>query len=147
MGKITLNPSIMTELPAKRKYQGATAYTPEQLQTLLRLFQGEPLETAVELTVTYGLRRSEVCGLRWESVDFDAGTIHVCHTAVMNKGKVMYSDTTKTDTGNRVLPLTANMRVYLQKVRLQQAESRELFGDAYISTAGMSVFTPTAPIH
>lgn len=64
MGKITLNPSIMTELPAKRKYQGATAYTPEQLKKLLRLFRGDPLEAAVQLTVTYGLRRSEVCGLR-----------------------------------------------------------------------------------
>ena len=40
MGKITVNPSNMTELPAKRKYRGATAYTPEQLQKLLRLFRG-----------------------------------------------------------------------------------------------------------
>ena len=65
MGKITLNPSIMAELPAKRKYQGAVAYTPEQLKKLLRPFRGEPLEAAVQLAVTYGLRRSEVCGLRW----------------------------------------------------------------------------------
>lgn len=146
MGKISLNPSIMTELPAKRKYQGATAYTPEQLKTLLRLFRGEPLETAVELTVTYGLRRSEVCGLRWDAIDFEAGTIHVCHTAVMNKGKVVYSDTTKTDTSNRVLPLTANMRAYLQKVKLQQAENRELFGDAYIDSGYVCVHPNGAPI-
>lgn len=52
MGKISLNPSIMTEFPAKRKYQGAAVYTPEQLKTLLRLFRGEPLETAVQLAVT-----------------------------------------------------------------------------------------------
>lgn len=35
----------------------------------------------------------------------------------MNKGKVVYSDTTKTDSSNRVLPLTSNMRTYLQKVQ------------------------------
>ena len=52
MGKITLNPSIMTELPAKRTYQGATTYTPEQLKKMLRLFRREPLEAAVQLTVT-----------------------------------------------------------------------------------------------
>ena len=119
MGKITLNPSIMTELPAKRKYQGATAYTPDQLKTLLRLFRGEPLEVAVQLTVTYGLRRSEVCGLRWDAIDFESDTIHICHTAVMNKGKVVYSDSTKTDSSNRVLPLTSNMQTYLQKVKRQ----------------------------
>lgn len=146
MGKISLNPSIMTELPAKRKYQGATAYTPEQLKTLLRLFRGEPLETAVQLTVTYGLRRSEVCGLRWDAVDFEAGTIHVCHTAVMNKGKVVYSNSTKTDSSNRVLPLTANMREYLQKVRLQQAENKELFGNTYIDSGYVCVHPNGAPI-
>lgn len=146
MGKLSINPSIMTELPAKRKYQGATAYTPEQLKTLLRLFRGEPLETAVQLTVTYGLRRSEVCGLRWDAVDFETGTIHVCHTAVMNKGKVVYSDSTKTDTSNRVLPLTANMRIYLQKVKLQQAENKELFGEAYIDSGYVCVHPNGAPI-
>ena len=146
MGKITLNPSIMTELPAKRKYQGAIAYTPEQLKILLRLFRGEPLEVAVQLTVTYGLRRSEVCGLRWEAIDFDAGTIHICHTAVMNKGKVVYSDSTKTDSSNRVLPLTNNMRTYLQKVQYQQAENKKLFGDAYIDSGYVCVHPNGAPI-
>ena len=146
MGKITLNPSIMTELPAKRKYQGAIAYTPEQLKKLLRLFRGEPLEVAVQLTVTYGLRRSEVCGLRWEAIDFDAGTIHICHTAVMNKGKVVYSDSTKTDSSNRVLPLTNNMRTYLQKVQYQQAENKKLFGDAYIDSGYVCVHANGAPI-
>ena len=146
MGKITLNPSIMTELPAKRKYQGAIAYTPEQLKKLLRLFRGEPLEVAVQLTVTYGLRRSEVCGLRWEAIDFDAGTIHICHTAVMNKGKVVYSDSTKTDSSNRVLPLTNNMRTYLQKVQYQQAENKKLFGDAYIDSGYVCVHPNGAPI-
>lgn len=134
LGMITVNPSIMTELPPKRKYQGATAYTPEQLRELLNLFQGDPLETPVELTVTYGLRRSEVCGLRWDAVDFEAGTIHVRHTAVMVKGKVTYSDNTKTATSNRVLPLTANMRAYLQTVRAKQEENMKLFGDAYIDS-------------
>lgn len=146
MGKITLNPSIMTELPAKRKYQGATAYTPDQLKTLLRLFRGEPLEVAVQLTVTYGLRRSEVCGLRWDAIDFESDTIHICHTAVMNKGKVVYSDSTKTDSSNRVLPLTSNMRTYLQKVKRQQAENKELFGDAYIDSGYVCVHPNGAPI-
>lgn len=146
LGMITVNPSIMTELPPKRKYQGATAYTPGQLRELLNLFQGNPLETPVELTVTYGLRRSEVCGLRWDAVDFEAGTIHVRHTAVMVKGKVTYSDNTKTATSNRVLPLTANMRAYLQMVKAKQEEDKKLFGDAYIDSGYVCVHPNGAPI-
>lgn len=145
LGMITVNPSIMTELPPKRKYQGATAYTPEQLRALLNLFQGDTLETPVELTVTYGLRRSEVCGLRWDAVDFEAGTIHVRHTAVMVKGKVT-SDNTKTATSNRVLPLTANIRAYLQTVKAKQEENKKLFGDAYIDSGYICVHPNGAPI-
>lgn len=146
LGMITVNPSVMVDLPPKRKYQGATAYTPEQLRELLNLFQGEPLETPVELTVTYGLRRSEVCGLRWDAIDFDAGTIHVRHTAVMVKGKVEYSDNTKTATSNRVLPLTANMRTYLQTVKAKQEENKALFGDSYIDSDYVCVHPNGAPI-
>lgn len=146
LGLISSNPSNMTELPPKRKFQGATAYTPEQLKALLKAFEGDPLETAVELAVTYGLRRSEICGLLWEAVDFDAGTLHVCHTAVMNKGKVLYSDSTKTATSNRVLPLTATMRTYLQQVKAQQSENKVLFGASYVDKGYVCVQPNGEPI-
>lgn len=113
---------------------------------ILQMFQDDPLETPVKLTVTYGLRRSEVCGLRWDAVDFEAGTIHVCHTAVMAKGKVKYSDSTKTATSNRILPLTANMRIYLQTVKARQEENKKLFGDAYVSSGYVCVHLNGAPI-
>lgn len=58
----------------------------------------------------------------------------------------MYSDSTKTDSSNRVLPLTSSMRTYLQKVRRQQAENRKLFGDAYIDSGYVCVHPDGAPI-
>ena len=131
LGMLTQNPSDQTELPPKQKYKGATAYTPEQLKQLLEVFENDPLETPVRIAVTYGLRRSEVCGLRWDAVDFDTNTLSVCHTAVVDNGKVIYSDNTKTASSNRVLPLTASMRTYLLKVREQQEASKSLFGSAY----------------
>lgn len=131
LGLIPINPSVMTELPPKRKYQGATAYTPEQLQGLLTLFKGDPLETVVQLTVTYGFRRSEVLGLQWSAIDFDANTIHVCHTAVQDKGQIIYADNTKTATSNRKLPLIPAMREYLLNVKAEQEANRGLLGSAY----------------
>lgn len=131
LGLISTNPSVMTELPPKRKYQGATAHTPEQLQELIALFKGDPLETVVELTATYGFRRSEVLGLQWSVIDFDANTIHVCHTAVQDKGQIIYADSTKTATSNRILPLIPSMREYLLKVKAEQEANRKLFGSTY----------------
>lgn len=59
-----------------------TIYSAEEIKRLMEFFQGDILKTVIRLTATYGLRRSEVCGLRWESVDFKKGTISICHTAV-----------------------------------------------------------------
>lgn len=143
---LPVNPSVMTELPPKRKYRGATAYTPEQSKTLLKLFEGDTLETAVMLAATYGLRRSEICGLRWDAVDFDTGVVHICYTAVMDKGRVLYSDSTKTATSNRKLPLMAFMRAYLQKVKAQQSESKELLGSAYQDSGFVCVYADGSPI-
>lgn len=144
LGMIPVNPSTMTELPPKRKYQGATAYTPEQLKDLLQLFQDDPLETPVELTVTYGLRRSEVCGLRWDAVDFDAGPIHVCHTAVMAKGKAVYAlrkggcDAKDIQAWLGHSDITTTLNVYGHVLgrdmdRLGQVVDKALFCDARVS--------------
>ena len=146
LGLIPVNPATMVELPAKRKYQGAKTYTPEQTEKLLKLFRGHELETPVYITATYGLRRSEVCGLRWADVDFDAGMIHVQHTAVMSKGKVMYSDSTKTATSNRQLPLTWNMRTYLLETKKRQEANKQLLGNSYIDSGYICTYSNGAPM-
>lgn len=146
LGLIAFNPSAQVELPAKQKYAGATACTPEQLQNLLHLFRGDPLETVLMLGITYGLRRSEVCGLRWDAVDMDAGTLHICHTAVKANGRVLYSDSTKTATSNRVLPLTASMREYLGSVRERQEENKRLFGRDYTDSGYICTKPDGTPI-
>ena len=58
----------------------------------------------------------------------------------------MYSDNTKTATSNRVLPLTANMRAYLQTVKAQQEENKKLFGDAYLDSGYVCVHPNGSPI-
>lgn len=131
---IPFNPADRVELPKKVKYQGAKVFTPDQLQHLLTLFQDDPLEDVVYLAVSYGMRRSEICGLRWEAVDFDAETLYVCHTAVKNEGEIIFSDNTKTATSRRHLPLTVATRTYLLGVQKRQAENKALFGREYIDS-------------
>ena len=147
LGLIQSNPTGQTELPAKRKFTGAKACTPKQLQKLLQAFNGDLLETAVRITATYGLRRSEVCGLRWDSVNFEAGYITICHTALTDGGEVFYSPTTKNDSSNRRLPLTDNMRAYLQSVKEQQEEYKRLFGKSYTDSGFVCTKPDGTPLH
>lgn len=141
------NPTDRVELPKKKRYQGAQALTPAQLGEVLKAFEGDMLETVVRIAVTYGLRRSEVCGLSWNAVDFEAGTLHVCQTAMVNQGAVTYCDSTKTASSNRVLPLTPSIRDYLLKVKADQEEQRRLFGGAYIDSGLVCVKANGEPIH
>lgn len=141
------NPTDRVELPKKKRYQGAQALTPAQLGEVLKAFEGDMLETVVRIAVTYGLRRSEVCGLSWNAVDFEAGTLHVCRTAMVNQGEVTYCDSTKTASSNRVLPLTASIRDYLLKIKADQEERRRLFGRAYIDSSLVCVKANGEPIH
>lgn len=78
----------------------------------------------------YGLRRSEILGLKWSAVNWDKGTISICHTVVRVKS-VMAEDTTKTQAGRRELNLFDTARSCLVKIRQQQEEDKAFFGKEY----------------
>ena len=52
-------------------------YTPEQLGDLFSMVEGHRLELVVKLAGYLGLRRSEICGLRWENVDLERHLIYI----------------------------------------------------------------------
>ena len=66
---------------------------------------GDPLEIVVLLTVFYGLRRSEVLGIRWQAVDFDNSTLTINHTVTKYNKEVYKKDATKNDSSYAVVPL------------------------------------------
>ena len=94
------------------------------------------LEDIVIVTAFYGFRRSEVLGLRWQSIDFDNNIISVNHTVtngVDENGKRLLSmdDNTKTDASKRTLPLVPAIKDRLIKRRKLQARYKRLCGKAY----------------
>jgi integrase len=134
MELIDRNPTERVELPKQKKSEVGAAYTAEQIKQVMKVFQGDILETVVLLAVSYGLRRSEVCGLMWKNVDFTNNCIHICHTAVHKGGQVIYVDDTKSATSNRILPLTASVKQHLIKVKFHQNAYRVAFGEKYMNS-------------
>lgn len=143
---IDRNPADRIVLPKKQHKAEETIYSAEEIKRLMEFFQGDILETVIRLTATYGLRRSEVCGLRWESVDFEKGTISICHTAVSSKNGVIYADATKTRSSCRTLPLTASMSEYLRGVQKRQQEEKAFLGAAYADSGYICVGPDGAPL-
>lgn len=143
---IDRNPADRIVLPKKQHKQCGTVYSAQQIRQLFALFDGDILETLVRLTATYGLRRSEICGLRWESIDFDKRTLSIRHTAVSSKQGVVYADATKTRSSCRTLPLTETMVTYLKQVREKQNAEKDFLGDAYVDSGYVCVAADGTPL-
>jgi integrase len=73
---ITRNVARHVELPEWRR-NTFRPWTAEEAKRFIAASKADPLHSAFVLLIVYGLRRGEVLGLRWDDIDFDAGTIHV----------------------------------------------------------------------
>ena len=128
---IPYNPADRVTLPKKNRRQRGSTFTAEQVHRLFTLFQGDPIELAVYITATYGLRRSEICGLKWDAVDLEHGYFTVQHTAIVDCGHVIYSDRTKTASSFRRLPLTQPLKERLTAALHKQEEQKAGLCSAY----------------
>lgn len=131
---IPSNPAVKVTLPKIEKYSG-NYYNAKQLEAMFQLFKGDPAEFGVITASYYGLRRSEILGLRWDAIDFDQKTITIRHTVtdanVDGKLELVISDSTKTKSSYRTLPLVAPFEAILLKMKAEQDINRELCGRSY----------------
>lgn len=133
-GMISYNPADRVERPRKVRFT-TTIYNDKELEKLFSVVKGKPIELAVILGAFYGLRRSEVVGLRWDAIDFERKTISIQHTVtqVLLNGKevVVAKDRTKTKSSYRTLPLVAPFEKLLQRIKSEQEQNRKVCGRAY----------------
>lgn len=123
--RILTNPADKVELPKKQKHI-ANYYTQDELNTLLKHSKGHLLETVIRLAVWFGLRRGEIIGMRWSSIDFENKTISVTGTIKdrggkgTEVGKLYFEPTAKNSSSLRSFPLSDSMITYLQQVKDSQ---------------------------
>jgi len=141
---LPFNPADRVTLPAKKVFVG-TAYSEEQANQLLALLEKEPLKSAVILGLYYGLRRSEVCGLRWRDIDFEAGQLSVRNTVVRTKTLIEHEET-KSRASKRTMLLIPETVSYLKRLRATQMENRLLLGAGYAEGDHVCVWPDGRPV-
>ena len=134
IGLIKSNPADRVEKPRKIKYE-ATIYNEEELNLLFKTVKGDPLELAVIVGAFYGLRRSEVVGLKWDAIDFKKKTISIRHTVVQfnldGQNQIVRKDSTKTKSSCRTLPLVPPFELLLHHLKEEQSVNQKVCGDCY----------------
>lgn len=110
-------------------------YTLSEVEHLLSCVKGDGTEFPVLMAAFYGLRRSEIMGLKWDSIDFDANTITIAHVVVEisidGKDTIVAKDRPKNKKSYRTLPLVPEYRRLLLQMKKHQEEYRELCGNCY----------------
>lgn len=131
---IMSNPADRVERPKKEQFIG-DYYSQKELKILFDLFKNDPIKIVVYIASFYGLRRSEVLGLKWDAFDFQERTITIRHKAIEtrkdNKRVVILKDKTKNTSSYRTLPLVDEIIVLLKEHKKQIDENKKIFGNEY----------------
>ena len=138
--------SIMGKVkrPKPERYTGKFLKQSEAVD-LFEAVKGHKLELGVIFGAFYGLRRAEIVGLRWESINFEANTITIEHSVTVatidGKNVIIADDTVKTKSSYRTLPLVPAIRAKLLAVRNEQEKNRKLCGKSYNKAESQYIYT------
>ena len=128
------NVAMKVDRPRKNSFQ-PTFLDAEQMQKLFEIVKGTRLELPVLVAAFYGLRRGEVCGLKWNAIDFERGTITIRHTVtslqVGEKTKMYAQDSAKTKSSMHTLPLVGSFAEYFKEVKTAQEVNKKVCGNCY----------------
>ena len=128
---IAYNPVSRIDLPKKNKFMGAKYYNEKQIEQLLEQSKGDLLEIVILLAVFYGLRRSEVLGLKWVAIDLDNNTITIKHTVTKISTTLHKMDSTKSDSSYAMLPLPNMIKRRLKLWKTHQMQNKLLQPNDY----------------
>ena len=116
-GLIPSNPASKV-VPPKMTNRSKGILNNEQLDTLMEAIVKDELWHDFFYTeLTTGLRRGELCGLKWEDFDSNAGTLKICRTIRTEKGGTLEAGDTKTYAGKRTILLPSSTAQRLRERR------------------------------
>lgn len=144
-GRLARNPAMYVELP-KVDTEKMKCWTPADVRTFLEAIADDRLYALWRVAASTGMRRGELCGLRWQSVDLDAGTLSVDETLLDIRHELVIGQP-KTGRGRRVLALDAGTVAALRAHKARQAAERLAFGAGFNDGGYVFVREDGAPVH
>lgn len=126
---IPMNPMLKVKRPAPRKgeqpkEESDKAYTVQELGYILSCAAQEPTQwhTYISLAADTGLRRGELCGLRWADIDFADGTVTVRRNLQYTAAAGVYETSPKNGRA-RVVDVGQEVLTLLKRIREKQSQS------------------------
>ncbi|WP_407689788.1 tyrosine-type recombinase/integrase [Mycobacterium sp. HUMS_1102779] len=143
-GLVARNVAQLVDRPAIEHREMST-WTPQQVEQFRDHVRNDRLYACWLLTLA-GWRRSEVLGLAWSAVDFDAGTVSVAQGRVIVRGAGTATGAPKSERSRRTLPMPADVMAALRTLNAQQKRERLAFGPTWIDAGLIAVNEDGSPI-
>lgn len=131
---IDKNPASGVKLPAKDAPTREEVFlTKQEANELIKAFDGNDLQPLICITLLYGLRRSEVIGLKWSAIDFEKETLTINHTIVKNIS-IEEKDKTKTASSYHKYKLLPEAKEALISQKQIVEKYKIAFGEGFIDS-------------
>ncbi len=141
-GLVTTNPVTLVSVHGKKNkdYQENMLFlTESECKDLMDFLASDKTSHFYKLVpicffgIYYGLRRSEILGLKWDAIDYVKKTLCIQHTVVRVK-TTEAKDSTKTINSYRTLALFPTAEQCLARIKAEQNANRKFFGDSYFES-------------
>lgn len=141
-GIVSVNP-LSTIKPPRIEKINYNTFSPSEVENLVNrvINDDDKMCCVIIIALCLGMRRSEICGLTWENIDFSQtptyphGFISVNQKVYNTYGngaeKIVITPTMKTQSSRRTLPMPDTLYNYLSELKANQAEWRQVAGNSW----------------
>lgn len=116
---IVRNPTKGTTIP-KKTYTEKQVLDDTQLDRFMEIIKHEPYwHDFFYVEIMTGLRRGEICGIKWSDINFDDGTLCIKRSVGRSRGNGITVGETKTGAGVRKIIMPPSVQSLLERKRTE----------------------------
>ena len=130
--------------PPKVRTTESYFYNNQELKLLYQKIEGNILELAVKLAGSLGMRREEICGLKWENVDLRRHLVLIREARTAYGANIVQKET-KNRASVRTLYLPDEVYLLLEQEQARQQQERCVQSPAYNPTDHVILDAKGAP--
>lgn len=132
---VKYNPADLVN-PIKVETVEVSTYNKSEILNLFDILKGDPIELPAKFATYYGLRRSEILGIRIEALDLENNYFIINHVALQDDDKdaeerVYFLDKTKSKKGYRTLPIFPEIKKDIENKIHRIEECKKFYGNTY----------------
>jgi integrase len=133
--------------PPRRPRTRRQVWKPEEIRTFLTSVRHDRFAALFLLELTTGIRRGQICGLKWDAVELDRSEITVHNNRVVVGGQARDKAGGKTRNADQTISIDHATVDALRRWRKIQDSERTFFGDAYHPGDYVFTYQDGRPLH